>query len=166
METFTDPRDGETYKTVQIGNLLWFTENLRYLGIEHYFPDRNSDNIHKYGCLYTWENAKAACPKGWRLPTKDEFNQLLTVTEAYISPPNLRAPSWRNGLNYSGFGALPAGYKNTVGCFFGFGSDANFWSATPHADGVAYRLRASIESCYVSGVLMNFAFSVRCVKEI
>ena len=30
-----------------------------------------------YGCLYSWDKAKTACPVGWRLPSQTEWNTLI-----------------------------------------------------------------------------------------
>lgn len=76
--TFTDPRDGNVYKTVEINGQVWLAENLRFEGVEHYAPDGNEDNIATYGCLYEWEEAMEACPEGWHLPSKEELTNVLS----------------------------------------------------------------------------------------
>lgn len=166
METFTDPRDNNSYKVVKINNLLWFAENLRYKGVEHHFPDRNSENVEKYGYLYTWKNAMEACPPGWRLPTKDEFEKLVSSNETSNNSSSLRDESWNNGSNFSGFGALPAGLRWHNGVFYSFGLSTIFWSATPRGNVFAYYLGVVPGQAYVYDDYRNNAVSVRCVKDI
>lgn len=126
--TMTDPRDGKNYKTVTIGDQIWMAENMAFkVGNSPCYQDKEK-NCRKYGRYYDWKSAMKACPSGWRLPSKDDFDKLVV---SVVSEP-LEADSWRlwrakqriliqmlnskkgwykngNGLDLYGFSAVPAG---------------------------------------------------------
>ena len=90
MDSFIDKRDGEIYRTVKIGDQLWFAENLRYKceGALSYGGnlDEGSDPLVKcFGLLYHWGCAAAAVPEGWHLPSIDEWRELIAIVGGSLS---------------------------------------------------------------------------------
>lgn len=74
---FTDTRDGQTYKTVKIGNQVWMAQNLNYALAEDCWTLPDDSDGKNYGRFYTWEAAKKAVPPGWHLPSKEELETLF-----------------------------------------------------------------------------------------
>jgi uncharacterized protein (TIGR02145 family) len=77
---FLDTRDGQVYRTVTIGNVTWLAENLKYKLDDGSSVNVRmggvSENLALYGRLYDWESAKKACPPGWRIPTRSDWDAL------------------------------------------------------------------------------------------
>ena len=186
--TFIDPRDGNTYKTVKIGNKVWMAENLRYRTHTSFVYNGDQQNEKTYGRLYTYDNAMVACPKGWHLPTINEMNELIAAAgnSAYaLQAKNVKG--WPKALDELGFSALPAGIK-LDSRNIGLGHIAVF--LLPDKGYVAYLDKDVLEISLTSSIftkipLASFAessvdfsflkfpltnpqklyFSVRCVKD-
>jgi len=171
MNTFTDPRDGKTYKTVKIGNYTWMAENLNYECEGSKFYDNDPANGEKYGRLYDWETAKKACPTGWHLPNYEEFSVLLKASDK----GGLKTTSgWSdkgdgksgNGTDALGFSALPGGNGGSNGNFNLVGKCGMWWTST---NDDILNISSNEDDMYCSKVtgtsLKNFLFSVRCVKD-
>ena len=147
-EVFEDERDGNCYKSVLIGDLIWMAENLNYADSSttpvligaNYCIGGNSDSCQLYGRFYTHMAALEVCPNGWRLPTLADFKDL----QKNASDPALKSTGWEwknsPATNTSGFSALPVGiYVNEkVYCsvedeceftegFSGYGNLVNIW---------------------------------------
>lgn len=173
--TLHDLRDGQKYKTVQIGNQVWMAENLNY-NMEGSVC-REFEVFTMYGCFYDWDAAMKACPRGWRLPGEDDWNDLIaSVGDSATAGTKLKAArDWDKDRGYVigtddyGFAALPAGVShvngNNVRIFINNG--AFFWTATEHESGRAIRFVMHYEKEVVESSRSNKDkwLSVRCIKE-
>ena len=189
--TLTDERDGQTYRTVKIGNLWWMAENLNYAYLQP-VADMDSGSFcyndsleycEKYGRLYPWAIALGVCPSGWHLPWYMEFKTMLPEHARYDG--YLHSTEW-NGKDIYGFSALPSGARYLNGVYSlgvqggGFGLDeiAWFWTDTKLVDedylrvydtedyemAISFMVRANGGADLSTGELRE-AFSVRCVKD-
>lgn len=126
--TFTDPRDGQPYKTISFiesitgKSITWMAQNLNYKVEGSYAYDDNENNRKELGLLYTWKAAKKNCPNGWHLPTDSEWamlvNQFGGLGKAGEALKSVK--SWNedgNGINSSGFDALAGGHRRPDGSY-------------------------------------------------
>jgi OmpA-OmpF porin, OOP family len=103
-DTYTDSRDGITYKIVKIGEQIWMAENLKTtmyrngdligttspatlnIGSEsspkyQWAYDGNESNVATYGRIYTGYavlDNRNLCPAGWHVPSDTEWKTLTT----------------------------------------------------------------------------------------
>ncbi len=169
-----------TYKTVQIGNKEWMAENLRYAkgerGTDYFSADGNSENDAQYGYYYTWDAATDACPSGWRLPSKDDFEELLKTVEFTKNSDSAflaliaNSPAWINYSNEGGddfgFNVLPAG-AYLSGTYTKLGIYASFWASTDGGSSLrAYHANFNNEEISVKLYSKVSGFSVRCLRDI
>ena len=178
--TFTDSRNSQTYKTVKIGTQTWMSENLNYKTTDSWCYDDDPAKCAMYGRLYTWSAAKTACPSGWHLPSKGEWQDLAKATGTTVASggtdAKLKSKSgwgWNildnvsgNGTDDYGFSALPGG-SGGDGYFRDAGEGGVWWTATDLSGDNAYNLMMS-ESAM--SVLVTFGgksagYSVRCLKN-
>jgi uncharacterized protein (TIGR02145 family) len=77
-QTFTDTRDGQEYRTIEVGGKVWLAENFNFdSGEGTWCYAKNPENCEKWGRLYTLEAARAAVPEGWHLPTVEEWDAAI-----------------------------------------------------------------------------------------
>ena len=161
-------------------------------------------NCSRYGRLYTWEVAmnkvncgyhyncdignegtQGVCPKGWHLPTKEEWKKLVepiasgvrdqTTYWSYLgaSVELKTADGWKeyststSGTNAAGFSALPAGFMYIGEFFRSKGVGTFFWSSSVYGSDESYclRLQHDNDSALLWGEWKKNGFSVRCIKD-
>jgi uncharacterized protein (TIGR02145 family) len=189
--TFIDERDGHVYKWERIGTQIWIAENLAY-EIEEgcWIYDNKQKNLWKYGRLYNWESALAACPSGWHLPSKEEWTVLenfllsngcqykskyravsraLASTSGWEDSDKTGTPGYiKSDNNKSGFNAKPGGCRNGKG-FLGFDEKkecGNWWTSSDDLnEAYSYYLEYDERHSYLWKRSKKKGYSVRCIKD-
>ena len=172
--SFTDLRDGQEYKTVQIGDQLWMAENLNYEMDSSWCFYNDSTNCELYGRLYKWEAAMNACPVGWLLPSDDDWTELINFLGGEsIAGGKMKSCTglWigrsEGATNESGFTGLPGGYYFDNDPFFYLSYVGYWWSATDSGAGSAWTrtLYYANDDARRIDEDKGLGISVRCVKD-
>ncbi|MCQ2106129.1 MAG: hypothetical protein MJZ26_10090 [Fibrobacter sp.] len=139
--SYKDPRDGFSYEWIRIGAQLWIAENMNYATAS----GSVCAQCNHWGRLYDFENAKKACLEGFHMPTKHDWEVLLTYASVDSKPgialkagygwdPLKGTGIFGNGKDELGFGAKAGGghfAKSDVPLkerkFEGAGQKAYFW---------------------------------------
>jgi uncharacterized protein (TIGR02145 family) len=196
---FTDPRDGQAYKTVQIGGQIWMAENLKAtkfndgeiipLGTTKYYWStcskaaycwyNNDEKTYKdsYGALYNWYTVSSGklCPKGWHVPSLNEWNALGTYLGGnLIAGGKLKESGYshwaspnQNATNSSNFTGLPGSSRDRKGQWSGsVGTLGAWWSSTESDSNSAYYIYLSNDSEALrnNNPEKTMGLSVRCIK--
>jgi len=178
----TDSRSSPArkYKTVVIGTQTWTAENLNYNATNSKCYSDYSSYCTTYGRLYNWSMAKTACPSGWHLPSRVEWE----VMTAYIGGAStegkvLKAISgWNsdgNGTDEYGFSALPGGachifesgnyYPENCG---NVGDQGSWWTASENGASYSYFRNMGYsgdENAAWHYSIRSHLYSVRCLKN-
>ena len=166
---FVDSRDQRTYKTIDIGGRVWMAENLNYQeNLDNVLDSvrgwsgcfNNSDDYcEKQGRLYQWDVAMNACPDGWELPSKADFDSLFASVGGLENAAD--------SLKARGFISEIEGGYYYMEYFSFFEKYAYFWTRDEVRGRNAYsvmfengRSSASFDETYE-----NFALSVRCIHK-
>jgi len=183
--------NNRTYHTVLIGGRCWLKENIDYGvridgtqeqtnngTIEKYCYNNDTNNCNTYGGLYQWdeamqyataEGARGICPRGWHIPTEEEFRSLSRTVRNYGNALKEigEGTGIGAGTNTSGFSALLSGYRYHDGSYYDLGKVTNFWSSPEYS---SYYASTMDMYDYNSAIYLHLSykrdgFSVRCVMD-
>lgn len=188
-----DDRDGQTYRTVKIGDQVWMAENLNFETDSSFCYNNEESNCAKYGRLYRWAaavgksesecgygktcslpsgNIQGVCPSGWHLPSKAEWETLFNAVGGQSTAGKVLKSSsgWGsrdNGTDSFGFSVFPAGDRDNNGNYDYEGSGADFWSSTEGNSDYAYGMYLGYrdDNAYLFNDDKSNGFSVRCLKD-
>ena len=179
VDTLTDSRDGQKYRTVKIDGRTWMAQNLNFKTDNSRCFGDSEGRCQIYGRLYDWNSAMSACPAGWRLPASEDWGALEQAAGGKkVAAKRLKSQfgwgKWLDsGTDVFGFSALPGGFRNSNGRYTSMPYRSTevmgyWWTATTDpADGKAYFRRMQSANAYTHAYRLEkvCGMSVRCVRD-
>lgn len=187
---------GRKYQTIQIGNQVWMAENLAYIDSEllnngayvyNYSGDdvkeaMSTENYKKFGVLYSYSSIESCIPKGWHIPSDEEWQELETyigLSDKEISSYGSRGSKsyalmskedWQDlsfeATNETKFSAKPAGLRSSSGYFNQIFLRTVFWGGISEDGSIIGRaLFNSSTKINRSKANPKSAYSVRLIKD-
>ena len=113
---FVDISNEKEYPWVRLGSQIWMADDLKYTSEpSNGYKDTSSvEPKHYYSDFYNWAAAMEACPEGWHLPTKEEWEELISYVGADAGSKLKAMYGWKNGGNGTdeyGFSVLAGGRR-------------------------------------------------------
>ncbi|HOO98092.1 MAG TPA: fibrobacter succinogenes major paralogous domain-containing protein [Bacteroidales bacterium] len=214
---FKDPRDNNIYVYVKIGEQFWMAENLRAVKFNDgtriprikdneqwekttepaycwYDNNRSLYGKSMFGPLYNWYtvNTGKLCPAGWHVPSKEEWETLISFAGDSIPADLGYLPVERetagiklkesgnehwafndtiNSTDAYGFTALPGGFRTINGVFWDIGNQGSWWSSSEYPNDPENKDAVNVEMDFDrNGVTVIHQYrqtgmSVRCIKD-
>ena len=159
----SDDRDGQIYQAVSIDGKLWMTRNLNYEMSGSWIYNNIPTNAKTFGRLYTWEAAQQACPDGWRMPTMEDWEELI----AYLGGYGYAYSKLIDGGS-TGFEAQLGGWYNQEQYKFNRqGLVGLYWTGSEGANDSAWRYKfyPDIHLVYRHEMPREMAYSCRCMTD-
>jgi len=140
--TYTDSRDNKTYNWVTIGSQKWMTKNFAFDASGSKIYEDKAANEAKYGRLYTWDQALAAVPAGWRLASDNDWKQLeMHYGMTQIEADKLVQRGTDEGKKIGAGLKLEYGGECYGTSFSDIDKKANYWTSTESPTNTAKGVR-------------------------
>jgi uncharacterized protein (TIGR02145 family) len=164
-KTFTDARDSKQYDVIVLGNAIWMKSNLGYNAKGSFCYDNKPENCDRYGYLYDWNLAQTACPASWRLPSHEDWLNLIENSGKSVAGKKLKSQQQWNGTDDYGFSALPGGFTKAQG-FAEKGDRGYWWTSDAYGpQGKCKYMSSGKDSVFHYEHSKSTGLSVRCVQD-